>query len=329
MADSLTVPAINGDIDDTIKPEARIRTYTEEWEARESPRPMSSVRYEKCLKAATVLRGRVPHRPEIAIICGSGLGSFAEHLSDTIEIPFREIPGFPVSTVHGHKGALVFGHISNIEVLCMSGRVHYYEGYAMQEVTFPVRVMKLLGIKVLIVSNAAGGINNGYHVGDIMLINDHVCFPGLAGMNPLRGQNDERFGPRFVSLSNVYDYGLRQLARLAASDSSLMTGLHEGVFAMVSGPTFETPAELRLLRMLGVDSVGMSTAPEVTVAHQTGIRCLAFSLITNKAVTDIDTILEPNHEEVLAIGKSKENYILQFITKLIEYVNKDYIPKLQ
>lgn len=251
--------------------------------------------------AVNLIRARINVRPVVGLVLGSGLGELAETLVDPVAIPYDEIPGWPVSTVHGHAGRLVIGSLEGKVVAAQQGRAHFYEGYSTKEITFPIRVMYGLGITTLILTNAAGGINPAYKVGDLMLLNDHINLIGIAGHNPLVGPNDDAVGPRFVSMVHTYDAGLRRLAAQVAREADVL--LHEGVYAAVSGPAFETPAEIRMLRVLGADAVGMSTVHEVLVARHANMRVMACSGITNVAVDRIDSDLDTNHEEVLEAGK--------------------------
>ncbi len=249
--------------------------------------------------AASFIQSRTGTRPRVALILGSGLGELAEAVEGPDTIPSTAIPLWPVSTVQGHTGRLVIGQLEGQPVLVLQGRVHYYEGYSMAQVTFPIRVMQRLGIETLVVTNAAGAINPAYTPGDLMLITDHIALVGMTGLNPLVGPNQEAFGPRFPDMSQAYDRALLALARQAAVEMSLPC--HEGVYVGLSGPSFETPADLRFLRAIGADAVGMSTVPEVIVARHGGTRVLGISGISNKANLDGNTIT--NHEEVLAAGK--------------------------
>ena len=253
--------------------------------------------YDQVMEAVAAVRSHTHEKPAIAIILGSGLGDLANEVSHATAIPYAEIPHFLRSTVPGHAGHLLLGTVEDKLVVMMQGRFHFYEGYALEALTLPVRVMHELGAHTLIVTNAAGGLNPSYRPGDFMLLSDHINLPGMAGANPLMGPNDERFGTRFPALAKAYDAGLRQLAREVASKQADIT-LHEGIYVMVSGPSFETGAELKFLRVIGADAVGMSTAPEVVVARHAGMRVLGLSLITNTATGD-DTE-EVNHAEVLA-----------------------------
>ena len=253
--------------------------------------------YDQMTEAASAIRAHTPLEPSIGIILGSGLGDLANDVQNARAIPYAEIPHFLRSTVHGHAGRLLLGTLEEIPVVMMQGRFHFYEGYSLQALTLPVRVMHALGARTLIVTNAAGGLNPAYRPGDFMLIRDHINLPGMTGANPLVGSNDERLGERFTALAHAYDAELRQLAREVAAQYAETT-LHEGVYVMVSGPSYETSAELKFLRAMGADAVGMSTAPEVVVARHMGMRVLGLSLITNTATGD-DTE-KVNHAEVLS-----------------------------
>ena len=252
-------------------------------------------------QAVSIIRERCSLMPAIGLVLGSGLGTLADTLQDRTAIPYEDIPGWPLSTVHGHSGQLVIGKLEGQTVIAQQGRAHFYEGYSMQQVTFPIRVMHFLGVKTVILTNAAGGVDPSFRVGDLMLINDHINFPGLAGHSPLLGANDDTIGPRFVGLAQAYDRNLRQIARSVATENNIP--LHEGVYAAVSGPAFETPAEIRMLRTIGANAVGMSTVHEVLVARHAGMRVMACSGITNVAIDKVDSDAETNHEEVLEAGK--------------------------
>ena len=252
--------------------------------------------------AAALIGERSGKQPTIGLVLGSGLGTLADTLGDRVTISYDDIPRWPKSTVVGHSGQLVVGTLEGKVVVAQQGRAHFYEGYTQQQVTFPIRVMHLLGIDTLILTNAAGGLNQSFKAGDIMVINDHINLVGLVGHNPLRGPNDDSIGPRFPGMVHSYNRELRQLAHQVADENGIQ--LHEGVYACISGPTFETPAEIRMLRMIGGDTVGMSTAHEVIVARHAGLRVLAFSSITNVAIDNVDVQAETNHEEVLEAGKT-------------------------
>ena len=253
-------------------------------------------------ESADVIRQRTLHRPRIGLILGSGLGSLADEVAEASIIPFAEVPHFPQATVEGHSGRLVIGRLAGKTVLVMQGRIHYYEGYTMEEVVLPVRVMQALGVKTLIVTNAAGGLNPAFRAGDLMLITDHIGLAALAGHNPLLGPNDPALGPRFVNMTAAYDPALRALALRVAQGMGLT--LHQGVYVGLAGPAFETPAEVRFLRAIGGDAVGMSTVPEVIAARHGGMRVLGLSGITNVAQADSSAVLGPDHEEVLQVGRS-------------------------
>jgi purine-nucleoside phosphorylase len=250
-------------------------------------------------EAAEAIRAQSSLQPEVAIILGSGLGALAETVSDSTTIAYRDIPNWPVSTVEGHKGQLVIGRLDGRNVAIMQGRVHYYEGYSIAQVGLPVRVTQKLGAKFLVVTNAAGAVNPCFEPGDLMLITDHLNLIGMAGLNPLRGPNLNEVGPRFPDMSQAYDRELAALARQVAREQNIL--LNEGVYAGLAGPSFETPADLRFLRATGVDAVGMSTVPEVTVARHGRQRVLGISGISNKANLDGNTVT--THEEVLEAGK--------------------------
>ncbi len=233
---------------------------------------------QKLSRAAEFIQKKIGTRPEIALILGTGLGSFAELLEDAVTVPYNEIPDFPVSTAPYHKGQLVSGRLGEKQVVVMQGRVHYYEGYSMKDVAFPVWVLKLLGVKTLFVTNASGAINLDYHVGTLMMLSDHIKF---FNDTPLRGENLGEFGPRFFDMSKAYTPALRELAREKAKELSIP--LEEGVYAYMSGPNYETPAEIRMLRTLGADVVGMSTVPEVLVAVHSGMEVFGLSFCVNMA----------------------------------------------
>lgn len=241
------------------------------------------------------IKGKIEMTPQIAVVLGSGLGEFANYLEKKFYLSYSEIPWFPRSTVKGHAGKLVVGELSGINVLVMQGRFHYYEGYSMQEVTFPIRVMAKIGVKKLIITNSAGGVNRYFQPGELMIITDHL---NLMGDNPLIGIEDELFGPRFVDLSHAYTPGMIELCEKVGLENCIP--LRKGVYAGLSGPSYETPAEIRMLERLGADAVGMSTVPEVIVARQHDLKVLGISCITNMAAGHLTG--ELNHHEVIAIG---------------------------
>ena len=273
---------------------------------------MTAAEYTRQVQeAAAYVRSALDgRRPEIAITLGSGLGDLAERLDAPLTIPYKEIPHFPVSTVSGHKGQFVCGKLGGKEVLCMQGRFHYYEGYDLKQVTMPVRVMKLLGIDSLLVTNAAGGINTGFHAGTLMLIEDHL---NLTGENPLIGENLDAFGDRFFDMTVAYDKEYRTLAKATAEELNIP--LATGVYAWLTGPNFETPAEIRYLRTIGADAVGMSTVPEVLVARHSGIRVLGISCITNLAAGMTDNTL--SHEEVKETADRVQNEFIRLVTGVV------------
>jgi len=254
---------------------------------------------EDIQRAAEVVAGRTPLKPTVGMILGSGLGPLAQAIETPVRIPFGEIPGWPTSTVEGHAGSLVIGTLEGHGVAVLQGRVHYYEGYTMAQIGLPIRTLQAAGVDTFIITNAAGGVNPEFHPGDVMLITDHLNLIGMAGLSPLRGPNDDRLGPRFPDMSRAYNRQLMALARQAADVEGIR--LREGVYVCLAGPAFETPADLRFLRMAGADAVGMSTVPEVVAAHHGGSRVLGFSGISNKANLDGTTVT--THEEVLAAGK--------------------------
>ena len=266
--------------------------------------------WNKVQETVQFLKEKTNYTPEYGIILGSGLGTFTQDIDIEFTIPYSEIPNFPVSTVQGHKGALVFGKIGNKSVVAMQGRFHFYEGYDMKTVTFPVRVMKYLGVQNLIVSNASGGVNPTYNVGDVVVIKDHInLFPD----HPLRGTNDERFGPRFVNMSEPYSRTMIQKAKEIAQKNSIE--LKDGIYLGLQGPTFETLAEYKMVKILGADCVGMSTVPEVIVARHMEVDCLGISVITDMG--DEENIDEVNHNEVLEAARKAEPHVRKLIREFI------------
>ncbi len=271
--------------------------------------------YERAEHATRVIRARISVEPRIALVLGSGLGSFADDFDEAVGIPYEEIPGFVRSTAQGHAGRLVIGKIEGVPLLAMQGRVHYYEGYSLEEVTFPVRTFGLLGVKTLVLTNAAGGINVQLTQGALMVISDHL---NLMGVNPLRGPNDERFGPRFPDMSAVYSPELQELVIDEAR--AIGVEVRRGVYGGLSGPSYETPAEIHLLRALGADAVGMSTVPEAIVARHMGLEVLGISCITNMAAGISD---EPiNHEEVMATGDRVRETFAELLQRVIGAISR-------
>jgi purine-nucleoside phosphorylase len=259
--------------------------------------------------AAALLRSRTPLRPAIGAILGSGLGAFADSLSEAVSIPYSEIPHFPTSTVVGHGGALVIGRCGGVPVAVMKGRVHFYEGYTLEQVVFPARVLGRFGVKTLLVTNAAGAVNTAFAPGDLMVIEDHINMLG----NPLLGPNEEALGERFIDMSEAYDRGLRDVAEAAIRAS----GVHarRGVYLALTGPSFETPAEIRMFRTLGADAVGMSTVPEVIAVRHMGVRVVGLSCITNMAAGVLDQKLD--HREVLETGERVKTALIEVIGRIV------------
>jgi purine-nucleoside phosphorylase len=271
------------------------------------------MRYEQVLESAGYIRAITPQQPTLGIILGSGLGGLVDVMEDKTVIPYCEIPHFPQSTVPGHAGNLVIGRIGQTTVVAMQGRFHYYEGYSMKEVTFPVRVMRELGIKTLFVSNAAGGMNPEFQIGDLMIITDHInTFPE----HPLRGRNID-YGPRFPDMSEPYNRSLIAQAKEVAKEKGIR--VVEGVYVGVSGPTFETPAEYRYYRVIGGDAVGMSTVPEVIVAKHCGIRVFGMSVITDLGIEG--KIVEVTHEEVQEAADKAQPFMTEIMRELINRAN--------
>ena len=266
--------------------------------------------WEQVQESVNYIVEKTNFSPEYGVILGSGLGGFTDDMLVEYILPYHQIPNFPVSTVEGHKGALVFGTIGEKKVVAMQGRFHYYEGYSMKEVTFPVRVMKGLGIEKLVVSNASGGVNHDYKVGSIVIIKDHINF---MPEHPLRGKNEDRFGPRFVNMSEPYSRKMLTKAKEIASELNIV--VEEGVYLGLQGPTFETLSEYRMVKILGADCVGMSTVPEVIVASHMGLECFGISVITDMGNEEsIDTI---SHQEVLEAAQKAEPKVRAIIKNLI------------
>ncbi|WP_294189310.1 purine-nucleoside phosphorylase [uncultured Clostridium sp.] len=267
----------------------------------------------KIKNAADFIIQKSKYKPEIGLILGSGLGSLADSIENPEFYPYEELPHFPVSTVEGHAGRLVIGMLNGKCVIAMQGRFHYYEGYAMNEVTFPVRVMKLLGVETLIVTNACGAVNESFKPGDLMIIKDQINF---SGDNPLIGANLKEFGPRFPDMSSAYTPSLIEKAEEVAK--SLKIDIKKGVYMMFSGPTYETPAEIRMSRVLGADAVGMSTVPEVIIAAHSGMKVLGISCLTNMAAGILDQPL--NHEEVVETSNMVKEKFTSLMNKIIETI---------
>ncbi|HYN84497.1 MAG TPA: purine-nucleoside phosphorylase [Pyrinomonadaceae bacterium] len=270
--------------------------------------------YERAAHAARTVRARAAEDPRVALVLGSGLGAFADELEGADAVPYEEVPGFARSTVEGHAGRLVLGRTGGVPVVAMQGRFHSYEGYTLEEVTFPVRVFALMGVRSLVLTNAAGGLNNSYTQGSLIVISDHL---NLLGDNPLRGPNDERLGARFPDMSEVYD---REFQDVAVHEAHGMgVELRRGVYAALAGPSYETPAEIRMLRLLGADAVGMSTVPEAIVARHMGLRVLGLSCITNMAAGMEESPID--HAEVMETGARVRDTFAELLRRVI--------PKLQ
>ena len=264
---------------------------------------------ERLNEAAAAVTERTPLRPAIGVVLGSGLGAFADALEDAVAVPFAEIPHFPASTVAGHGGALVVGRCRGVPVAVMKGRVHFYEGYTLEQVVFPVRVLGRLGVRTLVVTNAAGAINPAFAPGDLMVIEDHLNLLG----NPLLGPNEDALGPRFPDMSVAYDRALRDVAESAVRASGLTC--HRGVYVSLTGPSYETPAEIRMFRTLGADAVGMSTVPEVIAARHMGMRVTGLSCLTNMAAGVTDRKLD--HAEVLETGERVRAALLEVLARIV------------
>lgn len=264
-------------------------------------------------KIAEEIRSRISIQPKISMILGSGLGPLSEAVQNPTVISYHELSDWPVSTVEGHAGNLVIGQLEGKDVLVMNGRIHYYEGYSPQQITLPIRVLQRLGVEILIVTNAAGGINQSFVPGNPMLITDQINLLGMAGQNPLRGPNLEEFGPRFPDMSQPYDRKLGQVAREVAQELELT--LYEGIYVGLAGPSFESPAELRFLKIIGGDAVGMSTTSEVTVARHGGLRVLGISGITNKCSLDGESIA--SHTEVMETGQTLTPQMIKLLKGIL------------
>ena len=269
--------------------------------------------YNQIQTAASFINNKLQKQPKIGLILGSGLGVLADDIQNPVKIQYNEIPGFPVSTVEGHAGQLVCGQLSGVEVIAMQGRFHYYEGYSMEKVTFPIRVMKELGIDKLIVTNAAGGVNESFTPGDLMIITDHI---NNMGTNPLIGPNDSRFGVRFPDMSEAYSKSLRKVAKEVAGKCNI--NVQEGIYVGNPGPVYETPAEVRLVRTMGGDAVGMSTVPEVIVARHSGLEVLGISCISNMAAGILDQPL--SHDEVIETTEKVKSSFLLLVNEIVKSI---------
>jgi len=276
---------------------------------------------------ADYIQSHITSSPDIGIICGSGLGELANLVENPVILPYSSIPGFPVSTAPGHSGRLVFGLLAGANVVIMQGRLHAYEGHPLWLCTLPVRIFRMLGVTHLIVTNAVGGLNPEYKVGDIMLVKDHINMFGMACSSPLRGPNDDTFGPRFFSLNNLYRKKWRNIAKKAAEELGMGNTIQEGVLSISGGPNYESVAELKMFFMLGVDCIGMSSIPESLVAHHCGMEVLAFCLVTNQCSLDISshTSAEPSHQEVLDAAEMKKHDLKRFVASIVEKINNNRV----
>lgn len=272
-------------------------------------RSLSNI-YERAEKAARVIRGRVSADTSVAVVLGSGLGGFADELSGATAIRYDEIPGFARATVEGHAGRLVIGRVSDSHIVAQQGRFHFYEGYSLEEVTFPIRVLKLLGVKTLVLTNASGALNVEFMPGSLMVITDHI---NLMGVNPLIGPNDERFGPRFPDMTNVYSPDLQDIVLQEAQAMELQ--MRRGVYASLTGPSYETPAEIHMVRSMGADAVGMSTVPEAIVARHMDMQVLGISCITNLAAGVTDRPVD--HSQVISIGERVRESFTELLRRVI------------
>ncbi|KAF8565255.1 hypothetical protein P879_04193 [Paragonimus westermani] len=290
--------------------------------------------YEAIQKIAEYIRSRTTLSPTVGIICGSGLGKLASAVKNPQLIKYEDIPNFPRTHVVGHEGNLIFGILGGKSVMVMQGRFHLYEGYGKEAVRFvglslihlkpqiiiPIRLMKILGVETILVSNAAGGLNRNLKLGDLVIIKDHISLPGLALKNVLIGPNDDRFGTRFAATSDAYDVKLRRAFQRIVQQQGHSNIVHEGVYVHVGGPTYESPAENRMLMLMGADVVGMSTVPEVIVARHAGIRVFAISLVTNVSVLSEETTVKANHQEVLDVATTRTEILSNLFTELIRQI---------
>lgn len=267
--------------------------------------------YDKLMHCFESVRSKIDFVPKVAIILGSGLGDYADKIEVVAELPYNEIDDFPVSTVPGHAGKFVFGYVENVPVVCMKGRVHYYEGYSMTDVVLPIRLMKLMGAKILFLTNAAGGVNTSFHAGDLMMITDHIaCFTP----NPLLGANVDELGKRFPDMSNVYDSDLQEIIKNTAEENQI--AIQEGVYTYLTGPSYESPADIRMLRILGADAVGMSTVPEAIAANHMGMKICGISCITNMAAGILKQPLD--HKEVQETADKAAKSFQKLVTESVK-----------
>lgn len=285
---------------------------------------MAISEYDKLQESLQYVKSRIHISPKIGIICGSGLGDLCDIIENPISIPYTNIPHFPECTVVGHSGELVVGKRDDIPVVCMGGRAHLYEGYKVVECVRPIRLMALLGVKILLLTNAAGSLNKNFKPGDFMVIKDHISFPSLAGENPLRGLHDSRFGDQFITMSNGYNLNLINKFEEASVKVGLDPYVKKGVYTMVVGPNYETIAEARAFKMMGADAVGMSTSHEVIAAHQMGVKCLGISMLTNNIATEYgleEDLIE--HEQVVDMGVRKTKELIKIFSALMDSIRGD------
>lgn len=275
-------------------------------------------------EACQYLLIKTDYRPKIAIICGTGLGTLTEELENCHNFPYEDIPHCVASSVKGHVGRLVFGTLAGVEVVCMQGRIHSFEGHSMWKMTFLVRVFAAIGVQVLMVTNAAGGLNPDFKTGDVMIIKDHLNLPGLAGLNPLIGLNDDRFGTRFPAVTEAYDRVLRRFVSEAAKELKL-DFVREGVYCYQTGPCFESVTESRLMKLVGGDVAGMSTVPEVLVAVHCNMRVVGFSIVTNMCIVDYDNEEKPEHENILSVGNSRSMDLRRLLKTVLPKISSTTI----
>jgi len=278
--------------------------------------------YDKLTSMANIIKSKIDgFKPLVAIVCGSGLGKIADMVTQPKIVPYVDIPEFPRSTVHGHRGNLVFGYLSGLQVVCMQGRFHPYEGYSSALCSMPIKIFKLMGAKLVILTNASGGINPAYQVGDLMVLKDHISLPGFALSHPLVGPNDERFGPRFLPLNKIYNKKLRDLFKDCSKNLDI--NIHEGCYGSIGGPTYESPTDSRYCRNIGMDAVGMSTTHEAVVALHCGLKVLAFSIITDLVSFDFDNETTTDHEEVLKVANAKAKQAETLVEYFLKKINEN------
>jgi len=294
---------------------------------------MGAVNHDEYRAAARYLSERVTVPPQVGVVCGSGLSGLSKAMTDTQVFAFSDIPGFPQLHVKGHVGELVFGLLAGVRTVCMRGRFHFYEGHSMDKVVLGVRTMRCLGVKAVVVTNAAGGLNPDFNIGDVMCIMDHFALPLLSGSHPLLGPNDAALGPRFIPMSNAYTKENQAVVVRAAEALKFDFVRPSGCYGIVSGPTYEAPTEAKWLRSIGCDSVGMSTIPELVAAHHSGMKCIGLSLITNKVLLPGDTGTAPSHAEVLEVAEQRAEQMQALVKEIVnqwkpELEKMDDLPKI-